>query len=131
MTKIVTEEQIEQALRESGMTVSNDYFYEVSASGFGMSLNLPRFRDRIQKYKIDGETKVSYVCGTKKINKKKLTYVDSYTGCTQRVVRGEDLISAIWMKCNKLTIIEMLRFVNDVDLYKELFERLKEFKECQ
>ena len=123
--KITTEEQIQEALKVAGITIDNDCFYEISSSSFGKALELPEFRFRIQKYKIEGETRASYICGIKKINKKNLNYTDRYTGCTERVIWGKDLIGAIWLCCNKFSILEELRISNSVALYKELFERLK------
>ena len=122
--KITTEEQIQEALKVAGITIDDDCFYEISSSSFGKVLELPKFRSRIQKYKIEGETRVSYICGIKKINKKNLTYTDRYTGCTERVIWGKDLIEAIWLCCNKYSILEELRISNNVTLYKELYAKL-------
>ena len=123
--KIVTEEQIKKALDEAGIKVEENCFYELSSSGFGKVLNLERFRVKILCHKVDSETRVSWVCGSVKINKKTLSYVDRYTGCTQWVVASKDLVKAIWMECNKYTIIDALRQSKDFNLYKELGERIK------
>ena len=80
---------------------------------------------KILCHKVDSETRVSWVCGSVKINKKTLSYVDRYTGCTQWVVVSKDLVKAIWMECNKYTIIDALRQSKDFNLYKELGERIK------
>ena len=104
--QIVTEEQIRKALEEAGIEIKESCFYELDDGGFGKVINLPRFRTRLQIHEIDGETKVSYICGINKINKKKLTYTDRYTGCLHWVVRPENLVDAMWLDCNKFTIIE-------------------------
>lgn len=123
--QIVTEEQIRKALEEAGIEVKENCFYELDNSGFGKAINLPRFRTRLQIHKINGETKVSYVCGINKINKKKLTYTDRYTGCIHWVVKPENLIDAVWLECNKYTIIENLRFCRNIDLFKEIVKELE------
>ena len=68
--QIVTEEQIKKALEEAGIEIKENCFYELDDGGFGKVINLPRFRTRLQIHEIDGETKVSYICGINKINKK-------------------------------------------------------------
>ena len=124
--QIVTEEQIRKALEEAGIEIKENCFYELDNGGFGRIINLPRFRVRLQVHEIDDETKVSYVCGINKINKKKLSYTDRYTGCIHFVTRSENLIDNIWLECNKSTIIENLRFCRNVDLFKRV---VKEFEE--
>lgn len=123
--QIVTEEQIHDALAEAGICIKDICLYELSNSGFGASLNLPRFRVKIQSYRIDSENKVSYICGTKKVNKKKLYYTDRYTGCMQHVVKAEDLVNAIWLECNKFTIIDALRCSRNIGLYKRIAKELE------
>lgn len=124
--QIVTEEQIKKALEEAGIEIKENRFYELDDGGFGKAINLPRFRTRLQIYHIDDETKVSYICGTKKINKKKLSYTDRYTGCLHWVVKPENLIDAMWLECNKSTIIENLRFCRNVDLFKKILKEVNE-----
>ena len=121
----VTEEQIHDALAEAGFCITSTCLYELSNSGFGKALNLPRFRVKIQSYRIDSENKVSYICGTKKVNKKKLYYTDRYTGCIQYVVKAEDLVNAIWLECNKFTIIDALRCSRNIGLYKRIAKELE------
>lgn len=122
---IVTEEQIKKALKEAGIEIKENCFYELDNSGFGKAINLPRFRTRLQIHKINGETKVSYVCGINKINKKKLTYTDRYTGCLHWVVKPENLIDYMWLDCNKFTVIENLRACKSVDLFKKIAKELE------
>lgn len=124
--QIVTEEQIKKALEEAGIEIKENCFYELDNSGFGKAINLPRFRTKLQIHKINGETKVSYVCGINKINKKNLSYTDRYTGCIHFVARSENLIDNIWLECNKFTIIENLRFCRNVDLFKRIVKELEE-----
>ena len=124
--QIVTEEQIRKALEEAAIEIKENCFYELDDGGFGKAINLPRFRTRLRVHEIDGETKVSYICGINKINKKKLSYTDRYTGCIHFVTRPENLIDNIWLECNKSTIIENLRFCRNVDLFKRI---VKEFEE--
>ena len=71
---------------------------------------------------------MSYECGTHKVNKKKLTYTHRYTGCMHWVIPYNRVIDAIWMACNKFTIIDLLRTSRDVDLYRNIYEYLKEHK---
>lgn len=123
--EIVTEEQIKKALKEAGIEIKENCFYELDNSGFGKVVNLPRFRTRLQIHEIDGETKVSYICGMNKINKKKLTYTDRYTGCTNWVVKPENLIDAMWLDCNKFTVIENLGACKNVDLFKKIAKELE------
>lgn len=124
--QIVTEEQIRKALEEAGIEIKENCFYELDDGGFGKVINLPRFHTRLRVHEIDGETKVSYICGINKINKKKLSYTDRYTGCIHFVTRPENLTDNIWLMCNKPMIIENLRFCRNVDLFKEI---VKEFEE--
>ena len=119
--QIVTEEQIRKALKEAGIEIKENCFYELDDGGFGKVINLPRFRTRLKIHEIDDETKVSYICG---INKKKLSYTDRYTGCLHWVVKPENLINAIWLDCNKFTIIENLRACKNVDLFKRMLKEL-------
>ena len=123
---IVTEEQIRKALEEAGIEIKENCFYELDNGGFGKVINLPRFRTRLQIHEIDGETKVSYICGINKINKKKLSYTDRYTGCLHWVVKPENLIDAIWLECNKFTVIDALRCSRNTDLYKKIVKELEE-----
>ena len=124
--QIVTEEQIRKALEEAGIEIKENCFYELDNGGFGKIINLPRFRPRLQIHEIDGETKVSYICGINKINKKKLSYTDKYTGCMHWVVKPENLIDAMWLYCNKFTIIEDLRLCKDAGLFKRILKELEE-----
>lgn len=124
--QIVTEEQIKKALEEAGIEIKENCFYELDDGGFGKVINLPRFRTRLQIHEIDGETKVSYICGMNKVNKKKLTYTDRYTGCLHWVVKPENLISAMWLDCNKFTVIENLRACKNADLFKRILKELEE-----
>ena len=124
--QIVTEEQIRKALKEAGIEIKENCFYELDDGGFGRVINLPRFRVRLQVHEIDDETRVSYVCGTNKINKKKLAYIDRHTGCIHFVTRPENLIDNVWLECNKSMIIENLRFCRNVDLFKEIAKELQE-----
>lgn len=123
--QVVTEEQIKKALEEAGIEIKENCFYELDDGGFGRAINLPRFRTRLRIHEIDDETKVSYVCGINKINKKKLSYTDRYTGCIHFVARPENLIDNIWLECNKSTIIENLRFCRNVDLFKRIVKELE------
>jgi hypothetical protein len=123
--QIVTEEQIKKALEEACIEIRENCFYELDDGGFGKAINLPRFRTRLRVHEIDGETKVSYVCGMNKINKKKLSYTDRYTGCIHFVTRPENLIDNIWLMCNKSMIIENLRFCRNVDLFKEIAKEIQ------
>ena len=124
--EIVTEEQIKKALEEAGIEIKENCFYELDDGGFGKAINLSRFRARLQIHEIDDETKVSYICGINKINKKKLSYTDRYTSCIHFVTRPENLIDNIWLECNKSTIIENLRFCRNVDLFKAIVKELEE-----
>ena len=124
--QIVTEEQIRKALKEAGVEIKENCFYELDDGGFGKVINLPRFRTRLKIHEIDGETKVSYICDINKINKKKLSYIDRYTGCPHWVVKPENLINALWLDCNKFTIIENLRACKDVALFKRILKELEE-----
>ena len=122
---IVTEDQIQQGLDEARITLENNCLYELTDSGFGKSLNIPNFRKKIEIHHIEGENRVSYLCGKRKnINKKKLTFTDSYTGCLRRTIRASELIDAIWLECNKYAIIEKLRSSRNVQLYKKVMEAL-------
>ena len=122
---IVTEEQIQQGLDEARITLENNCLYELTDSGFGKSVNIPNFRKKIEIHRIEGENRVSYLCGKgKNINKKKLTFTDSYTGCLRRTIRASELIDAIWLECNKYAIIEKLRSSRNVQLYKKVMEAL-------
>lgn len=121
---IVTEEQIHDALAEAGICIKDICLYELSNSGFGKSLNLPRFRVKIQSYRIDSENKVSYICGTKKVNKKKLYYTDRYTGCIQYVVKAEDLVNAIWIRLNAGIIATEVQTCKDFDKLVKIQEVL-------
>ena len=124
---IVTEEQIQQGLDEAGIILEKDCLYELIESGFGKSVNIPNFRKKIEIHRIEGENKVSYLCGkTKNINKKKLTFTDNYTGCLRRTIRASELIDAIWLDCNKFTIIEKLRSSRNVPLFKSIVQHLEE-----
>ena len=124
--QIVTEEQIRKALEEADIEIKENCFYELDDGGFGKVINLPRFRTRLQIHEIDGETKVSYICGINKINKKKLTYTDRYTSCLHWVVKPENLIDAMWLDCNKFTVIENLRACKNADLFKRIVKELEE-----
>lgn len=122
---IVTEERIQQGLDEARITLENDCLYELTDSGFGKSVNIPNFRKKIEIHRIEGENRVSYLCGKRtNINKKKLTFTDSYTGCLRRTIRASELIEAIWLECNKYTIIEKLKSSRNVQLYKKVMEAL-------
>lgn len=122
---IVTEERIQQGLDEARITLENDYLYELTDSGFGKSVNIPNFRKKIEIHRIEGENRVSYLCGKRtNINKKKLTFTDSYTGCLRRTIRASELIDAIWLECNKYAIIEKLKSSRNVQLYKKVMEAL-------
>lgn len=123
--QIVTEEQIKKALEEAGIEIKENCFYELDNGGFGKAINLPRFRTRLQIHEINGETKVSYICGINKINKKKLSYTDRYTGCLHWVVKPENLVDAIWLDCNKFTIIDALRCSRNIGLYKRIAKELE------
>jgi hypothetical protein len=124
--QIVTEEQIKKALEEAGIEIKENCFYELDDVGFGKVINFPRSRTRLRIHEIDGETKVSYICGINKINKKKLTYTDRYTGCLHWVVKPENLIDAMWLDCNKFTVIENLRACKNADLFKRIAKELEE-----
>ena len=122
---IVTEERIQQGLDEARITLENDCLYELTDSGFGKSVNIPNFRKKIEIHRIEGENRVSYLCGKRKsINKKKLTFTDSYSGCLRRTIRASELIDAIWLECNKYAIIEKLKSSRNVQLYKKVMEAL-------
>ena len=122
---IVTEEQIQQSLDEAKIALKDDCLYELTDSGFGKSVNIPNFRKKIEIHHIEGENRVSYLCGKKKsINKKKLTFTDSYTGCLRSTMRASELIDAIWLECNKYTIIEKLKSSKNAQLYKKVTEVL-------
>ena len=122
---IVTEERIQQGLDEARIALKDDCLYELTDSGFGKSLNIPNFRKKIEIHRIEGENRVSYLCGKgKNINKKKLTFTDSYTGCLRRATRASELIDAIWLECNKYVIIEKLKSSRNVQLYKKVMEAL-------
>ena len=124
--QIVTEEQIRKALEEDGIEIKENCFYELDDGGFGKVINFPRSRTRLRIHEIDGETKVSYICGVNKINKKKLSYTDKYTGCLHWVVKSENLIDAMWLYCNKFTVIENLRACKDAGLFKRILKELEE-----
>lgn len=124
--QIVTEEQIRKALEEDGIEIKENCFYELDDGGFGKVINFPRSRTRLRIHEIDGETKVSYICGVNKINKKKLSYIDKYTGCLHWVVKSENLIDAMWLYCNKFTVIENLRACKDAGLFKRILKELEE-----
>lgn len=124
--QIVTEEQIKKALGEAGIEIKESCFYELDDGGFGKVINFPRSRTRLRIHEIDGETKVSYICGINKINKKKLSYTDKYTGCLHWVVKSENLIDAMWLYCNKFTVIENLRACKDAGLFKRILKELEE-----
>ena len=122
---IVTEEQIQQGLDEARIILKDDCLYELTNSGFGKSVNIPNFRKKIEIHRIEGENRVSYLCGNRKnINKKKLTFTDSYTGCLRRTIRASELLDAIWLECNKYTIIEKLKSSRNVQLYKKIMEAI-------
>ena len=122
---IVTEEQIQQGLDEARIALKDDCLYELTDSGFGKSVNIPNFRKKIEVHRIEGENRVSYLCGKRtKINKEKLTFTDSYTGCLRRTIRASELIEAIWLECNKRTIIEKLKSSKNVQLYKKVMEAI-------
>lgn len=124
---IVTEERIQQGLDEARITLENDCLYELTDSGFGKSVNIPNFRKKIEIHRIEGENRVSYLCGKRtNINKKKLTFTDSYTGCLRRTIRASELIEAIWLECNKYAIIEKLKSSRNVQLYKKVMEALED-----
>ena len=123
--QIVTEEQIKKALKEAGIEIKENCFYELGDDGFGKVINLPRFRTRLQIHEIKDETKVSYISGINKINKKKLSYTDRYTGCIHFVMRPKNLIDNIWLECNKFTIIENLRFCRNADLFKRVLKEIE------
>jgi hypothetical protein len=124
---IVTEEQIQQGLNKARITLENNCLYELTDSGFGKSVNIPNFRKKIEIHRIEGENRVSYLCGKRtNINTKKLTFTDSYTGCLRRTVRASELIDAIWLECNKYTIIGKLKSSRNVQLYKSIVQRLEE-----
>ena len=124
--EIVTEEQIKKALGEANVEIKENCFYELDDGGFGKVINLPRFRTRLRIHEIEDETKVSYICGMNKINKKQLSYTDRHTGCIHFVTRPENLIDNIWLECNKFTIIENLRFCRNVDLFKRIVKEIQE-----
>ena len=124
--QIVTEEQIKKALEEAGIEIKENCFYELDDGGFGKVINFPRSRTGLRIHEIDGETEVSYICGINKINKKKLSYTDKYTGCMHWVVKPENLIDVMWLYCNKFTIIEDLRLCWNVDLFKRILKELEE-----
>lgn len=124
--QIVAEEQIRKALEEAGIEIKENCFYELDDGGFGKVINFPRSRTRLRIHEIDGETKVSYICGINKINKKKLSYTDKYTGCLHWVVKSENLIDAMWLYCNKFTVIENLRACKDAGLFKRILKELEE-----
>ena len=63
---IVTEEQIQQGLDEARIALKDDCLYELTDSGFGKSVNIPKFRKKIEIHRIEGENKVSYLCGKRK-----------------------------------------------------------------
>lgn len=44
--KIVTEEQIKNALEEAGVEIKENCFYELDDGGFGKVINLPRFENK-------------------------------------------------------------------------------------
>ena len=124
---IVTEEQIQQGLDEARIALKDDCLYELTDSGFGKSVNIPNFRKKIEIHHIEGENKVSYLCGNRKnINKKKLTFTDSYTGCLRRTIRASELIDAIWLECNRHIIIEKLRSSRNVFLFKSIVQLSEE-----
>ena len=123
--QIVTEEQIKKALEEARIEIKENCFYELDDGGFGRVINLPRFHTRLQIHEIEDETKVSYICGINKINKKKLSYTDRYTGCLHWVIKPGNLRDAIWLNCNKFTIIENLRTCKNVDLFKRILKELE------
>ena len=124
--EIVTEEQIKKSLEEAGIEIKENCFYELDDGGFGRVINFPRSRTRLRIHEIDGETKVSYICGINKINKKKLSYTDKYTGCLHWVVKPENLIDAMWLYCNKFTVIENLRTCRNIDLFKRILKEVDE-----
>ena len=122
---IVTEEQIQQGLDEARIALKDDCLYELTDSGFGKSVNIPNFRKKIEIHHIEGENRVSYLCGKRtNINKKKLTFTDSYTGCLRRTIRASELIDAIGLECNKYAIIEKLQSSRNAQLYKKVMEAL-------
>jgi hypothetical protein len=55
-----------------------------------------------------------------------LTYTDRYTGCPHWVVKPENLIDAMWLDCNKFTVIENLRACKDAGLFKRIVKELEE-----
>ena len=124
MFELVTKEQITRALEQAQFKNEDGYIYEISSRSFGVNLNLPRFREKLLKYKITGETRVSWVCNEKKVNKKTLIYTDKYSGCMKRCILPENLVEEIWLECNKWQIIDLLKSSRDYNLYKDIYTRL-------
>lgn len=124
MFKLITEEQIKEALEKANITLSNEYIYEITTSGFGKVLDLPRLTGKLCYCKIEGETRVSYICGEKRINKKTYTYTDRYTGCIEKCTPSETLVQSIWLNCNKHAIIDELRYSRNYTLFKKIYGEL-------